>query len=87
LLVFGPSATAWVTSTPGRSGGARSDRISVAGWLQGAALEHGKGRVYVSGEAAMFSAQRSGTEPMGMNHPAAAHNARFLWQIARWLAR
>ena len=30
-------------------------RLDVAGWLQGAALERGKGRVVVFGEAAMFS--------------------------------
>jgi len=61
----------------------------VAGWLHGAALEFGRGRVVISGEAAMFSAQRAGAErtPMGMNHPAAANNARYLRQVVGWLAR
>src|SRR5574341_1071635 len=41
-----------------------------AGLLQGAVLRHGRGRVAVFGEAAMFSAQETGParRPMGMNH-------------------
>jgi hypothetical protein len=63
-------------------------RRDVAGWLQGAVLGHGAGRVAVFGEAAMFTAQLAGParNPMGMNHPQAAHNARFLLQLVRWLA-
>ncbi len=72
---------AWVfsDSTP-RTGG--------AGLLQGAALRHGRGRVVVFGEAAMFSAQRAGPNrnPMGMNHPEAAGNPRLLLNILHWLA-
>ncbi|MBM3757155.1 MAG: DUF4350 domain-containing protein [Acidobacteria bacterium] len=89
LLVFGGNA---VSSTFDRPGGARGKAVSitpVAGWLRGAALEFGRGRVVISGEAAMFSAQRAGAErtPMGMNHPAAANNARYLRQVMGWLAR
>ena len=47
----------------------------------------GKGRVAMFGEAAMFSAQVAGPErsPAGMNHPAAAQNARLLRNLVRWL--
>lgn len=62
-------------------------RTDVTDWCQGAVLRHGKGRVAVFGEAAMFSAQLGGPDrkPMGMNSPAAAENARFLLNVAHWL--
>jgi hypothetical protein len=55
---------------------------------QGAVLTVGRGRVAVFGEAAMFSAQVSGTErrPMGMNAPNASQNPQFLLNVMRWLA-
>lgn len=63
-------------------------RVAVKGWLQGAALKHGKGRVVVFGEAAMFSAQLAGAErtPMGMNSPAAPQNAQLLLNVLHWLS-
>jgi hypothetical protein len=86
LLVFGSGAfvlmpdTAWVfhESTP---------RRSVAGWLQGAALRVGKGRVAMFGEAAMFTAQLAGPQrtPVGMDAPVAAENAQFLLNVLHWL--
>jgi len=65
----------------------RTDKRFVAGWLQGAVLQHGKGRVAVFGEAAMFSAQLAGENktPMGMNAPGAAENYRFLLNVMAWL--
>ena len=62
-------------------------RTDVSDWCQGAVLRHGKGRVAVFGEAAMFSAQLGGPDrkPMGMNSPVAAENARFLLNVAHWL--
>jgi len=44
-------------------------RTPVKGWLQGATLLAGKGRIALFGEAAMFSVQFSGPKrlPMGMN--------------------
>lgn len=59
------------------------------GMLQGAALEFGRGRVVVLGEAAMLSAQLAGPQrqPMGMNHPVAAQNPQFALNVVRWLAR
>ena len=58
------------------------------GYLQGAALNVGKGRVVVLGEAAMLSAQRAGPDrrPMGMNEPRANQNARFATQLLRWVS-
>ena len=64
-------------------------RVDVGGWSQGSVLEFGQGRVAVFGEAAMFSAQRSGPEatPMGMNAPVAGQNAQFVANLVRWLTR
>lgn len=68
---------------------------SVAGRAQGVALDYGKGRVVVIGEAAMFSAQVARfTDPdgrvnemkMGMN-VAGNDNRRFLLNIMKWLTR
>jgi hypothetical protein len=62
-------------------------RENVAGQLQGAVLRHGRGRVAVFGEAAMFSAQRAGPQrqPMGMNNPRAPQNVQFLLNVMHWL--
>jgi hypothetical protein len=62
--------------------------VDVGGWSQGAVAEFGAGRVAVFGEAAMFSAQLAGAQrvPMGMNHPMAAENPRFLLNLVRWLS-
>ncbi len=60
------------------------------GLLFGAALELGKGRVFVAGEAAMFSAQRSGPRAqgrMGFNAPDAPQNAQFVLNVLHWLSR
>lgn len=64
--------------------------VSARGLVQGAVLRHGKGRVAVFGEAAMFTAQSSVRDgvarPMGLNHPAAGGNAQFVLNVVRWLA-
>lgn len=62
-------------------------RIPVGGWLQGAALQLGRGRVVVYGEAGMAVAQRIGPNatPRGMNAPVAAQNARLLLNTLHWL--
>jgi hypothetical protein len=63
-------------------------RSPAAGFLQGATLVVGRGRVAAFGEAAMFSAQVSGASrrPMGMNHPDAPENAQFLLNVMHWMA-
>ena len=74
--------TAWVfsDSTP---------RVRADGLLQGAALEVGRGRVVLLGEAAMLSAQLAGPQrrPMGMNDPAAGQNAQLALNLMHWLTR
>jgi hypothetical protein len=61
----------------------RADRMA-----QGALLLHGRGRVAVFGEAAMFSAQIDGRNrsPMGMNAPVASQNPQFLLNLMHWLS-
>lgn len=63
-------------------------RMSASGMLQGAAIEFGRGRVAVFGEAAMFTAQVAGPNrtPAGMNDPAAPQNAQFLLNVVHWLS-
>lgn len=61
----------------------------VGGYLQGAVLPFGKGRVAVVGEAAMFSAQvmTTTTPPFkfGFNAPGAEQNKQFILNLAHWL--
>ena len=65
-----------------------TERFSVAGWTQLAVGEVGEGRVVVSGEAAMFTAQLAGDDklPVGMNYPGAPDNLPFLLNLMHWLA-
>ena len=65
----------------------RTPRIPAVGLLQGAIVYHGRGRLAVFGEAAMFSAQVTGPDqrPMGMNHPEARENGRFALNVMHWL--
>ena len=82
VLVFGPQVislepqVAW-QFTP------ETPKTDVRGWLQGATLRHGKGRVAVFGEAAMFTAQLAGPNKIkvGMNSPDAPQNARLLLNV------
>lgn len=64
--------------------------VSASGLVQGAVLMHGKGRVAVFGEAAMFTAQffpRDGQlVRVGMNDPEAPHNAQFVLNVVHWLS-
>ena len=63
-------------------------RISAVKLLQGAIVRHGRGRVAVLGEAAMFGARLAGPEliPVGMNAPNARWNSRFAINLVRWLS-
>ncbi|HRK54756.1 MAG TPA: hypothetical protein PK185_12630 [Cyclobacteriaceae bacterium] len=62
-------------------------RQSVNRWFQLAYMKVGKGRVVMSGEAAMFSAQLAGPNKrtMGMNSPLASQNHQLLLNIIHWL--
>jgi hypothetical protein len=62
---------------------------SAAGLLQGAALEAGRGRVVVMGEAAMFTSQLAGPEQrvMGIGAPGTEQNKQFALNLMHWLSR
>lgn len=63
--------------------------VAVTGWLQGATLTRGLGRVVILGEAGMLSAQlmaRAST-PAGMNAAVARQNQQFVLNIFHWLCR
>jgi hypothetical protein len=79
LLVFGPRV--YLRQQDSES------PASLKGFLQGAVMPFGQGRVAVFGEAAMFSAQLADLrrEPMGMNAPIAKQNAQFLLNVMHWL--
>jgi len=63
-----------------------ADPVSAAGKSQGIALEFGKGRVVVLGEAAMLTAQRLKNEKFGMQLPG-IDNRQLTLNIMRWLGR
>lgn len=72
--------TAWVFND-------KTIKHSVAGWSQGAYTKYGKGKVVVSGEAAMFTAQLAGQDKIkvGMNSKEAPRNYQLLLNIIHWL--
>lgn len=62
------------------------DTLFIDGWMQAAAAKYGKGRVFVSGEAAMFSSQVGpGGSRVGLTSAEAAQNLYYLCNIMRWL--
>jgi hypothetical protein len=87
LLVLGKGVESFVPAVEGEFG-PNTPRTAVGGWLQGATLRYGKGRIAVFGEASMFSAEVSGLKkkPIGMNQPLAAQNPQFLLNIIHWLS-
>ncbi|MFQ5817596.1 MAG: hypothetical protein ACE5H2_06540 [Terriglobia bacterium] len=90
ILVFGPKAVCQVPLKLNFEDASWEDgpQFSVGGWLQGAALRLGEGRVVILGEAAMCTAQVEGPNrtPMGMNTPVALQNAQFCLNVVRWLS-
>jgi len=86
LLVFGPEIESLQPEGLWEIGD-DTPRIPVGGWLQGAALVRGRGRVVVYGEAAMAVAQRvgPGAEPRGMNTLVGAQNSQLLLNTLHWL--
>lgn len=59
--------------------------IPAAGLSQLAYCNYGSGKVVVSGEAAMFTAQRMGDVKFGLNAPVAKNNPQLLLNILAWL--
>ena len=72
--------TAWVFNN-------ETIKYNVNGWSQGAFKKHGKGKIVVFGEAAMFTAQLAGPQKikMGMNNEVAPENYQLLLNIIHWL--
>jgi len=66
--------------------GPDTKRIPVGGWLQGAVMPFGSGRAAFFGEAAMFTAQLSDNNPMGVNAPMAEQNFKFVLNVMHWLS-
>jgi len=60
-------------------------RLSADGFVQGAYLRYGSGRLVVFGEAAMFTAQQNGKYKFGMNSNTASQNMQFLLNTIHWL--
>ncbi len=60
-------------------------RIPADGFVQGAYLRYGSGRIVVFGEAAMFTAQQNGKNKFGMNAKTASQNMQFLLNTIHWL--
>lgn len=94
ILVFGPKAVCRVPLEFNFEESEPEDGplFSVAGWLQGATRELGRGRVAVLGEAAMCTAQfddfggPNNLLPDGMNAPQASQNAQFCLNVVHWLS-
>jgi hypothetical protein len=81
FLVLTP-AIAWDFS-------ATTPRRPAFGYLQGAVMPVGKGRLAVFGEAGMFSAQVDAHDravKIGFNAPEARQNKQFVLNVAHWLA-
>lgn len=62
--------------------------LHAGGWLVGAALKYGKGRIAVFGDAAMFSAQVEGPDrkPTGFNMAEAKDNLNLVLNVIHWLS-
>jgi hypothetical protein len=62
-------------------------RIDASGMAQGAAMEYGKGRLAIFGEAGAFTAQiLDGEFKFGMNTAQGSDNPEFILATLRWLA-
>lgn len=87
LLILGKSVQSYTPIVEGQIM-SNTPGVPVGGWLQGATLRYGKGRVAVFGEATMFSAEIAGLKniPLGMNQPIAAQNYQFLLNTMHWLS-
>jgi len=68
---------------------AKTQRVPVEGWSQGATLEFGSGRVAVFSEAMMFTSQHivSTNEKRGLVSVGAEQNERFLLNVMHWLSQ
>ena len=85
ILTFGTDYVQW---TPEKAWKLRtSTPFSIEGWAQGAFKTHGKGKVVVFGEAAMFTGQLGGGfswVKIGLNKPG-IDNQQLLLNILHWM--
>ena len=87
LLILGKRRVSVVPEIPFQAN-AKTPRVSVDGWSQGAVLEIGNGRVAVFAEAMMFTSQvyiPTGKK-MGLVSDGAEQNERFLLNVMHWLS-
>jgi hypothetical protein len=91
LLKFGANATEVRPDSIWQQEGKNYIRFgkpeSVAGLSQAMALEYGKGRVVVLGDAAMISAQKLFGRRFGMNYPVETDNKQFALNLMHWLTK
>ena len=88
LLLLGKGATSLVPDIPFQVN-AKTPRISMDGWYQGAVLEVGEGRVAIFSEAMMFTSQvyiPTGKK-MGLVSDGAEQNEQFLLNVMHWLSK
>jgi hypothetical protein len=63
------------------------DAIEVSGWSQAAAIERGKGRVVLFGEAAMLTSQIGGNgTAIGFTAMESRDNEQLLLNVLHWLS-
>jgi len=88
LLTLGKGATSVVPKIPFQVN-AKTPRVSVNGWYQGAVLEVGKGRVAVFSEGMTFSSQVmvSTGKKYGLVSDGAEQNEQFLLNVMHWLSK
>jgi hypothetical protein len=88
LLMLGKSATSLVPGVPFQVN-AKTPRVSMNGWYQGAVLEVGKGRVAVFSEGMAFSSQLivSTGKKHGLVSGGAEQNEQFLLNVMHWLSK
>ncbi len=60
--------------------------LPAEGLSQLAYSRYGQGKIVVSGEAAMFTAQIAGGNKFGLNAPMAKYNVALLLNIFEWLS-
>lgn len=88
LLVLGKYASSDMPEIPFQVN-AKTPRISVDGWSQGAVLKVGEGRVAIFSEAMMFTSQvyTPTGEKMGLVSYGAEQNEQFLLNVMHWLSK
>lgn len=87
LLILGKRAVSRMPEIPFQVN-AKTPRVSMDGWSQGAVLKVGKGRVAVFAEGMMFSSQVNTAtgKKYGLVSAGAEQNEQFLLNVMHWLS-